>query len=106
MSFQTIRTGSGILGFSPCWCPSPFLWPSIFQCFSIHSFSPAIEFHSCFFFTTDVSEPIGQPFTYSLNRLVFRLETGSGIQYCGPRGGAWGVHEIEVTFQISALAGV
>jgi len=25
------------------------------RCFSIYSSSPAIEFHSCFFFTTDVS---------------------------------------------------
>src|SRR6218665_529416 len=25
VSFQTIRTGSGILGFRPCWCPSAFL---------------------------------------------------------------------------------
>src|SRR6218665_2468300 len=33
------------------------LSPSISQCFSIHS-SPAIGFHSCFFFTTDVSAPI------------------------------------------------
>ena len=24
VSFQTIGTGSGILGFRPCWCPSPF----------------------------------------------------------------------------------
>src|SRR6218665_3830740 len=50
--------GSGILGYSPCWCPLPFPSPSISQCFSIHSSSPAIGFHSCFFFTTDVSAPI------------------------------------------------
>jgi len=31
VSFQTIRTGSGVLGYRPCWCPSPF--PSIFRCF-------------------------------------------------------------------------
>src|SRR6218665_3934060 len=31
--------------------------PSISLCFSIHSSSPAIEFHSCFFFTTDGSAP-------------------------------------------------
>src|SRR6218665_674726 len=49
------RTGSGILDFRPCWCPSPFHSPSISRCFSIHSSSLAIEFHSCFFFTTDVS---------------------------------------------------
>jgi len=33
------------------------LSPSISQCFSIHA-SPAIGFHTCFFFTTDVSAPI------------------------------------------------
>src|SRR6218665_802302 len=51
--------GSGILGYRPCWCPLPFPSPSISRCFSIHS-SPAIAigFHSCFFFTTDVSAPI------------------------------------------------
>ena len=75
-----------ILGPTACWCPlSPhFLtgwvsrllglaqvsWattrvvsiafspsPSISRCISIHS-SPAIGFHLCFFFTTDVSAPI------------------------------------------------
>src|SRR6218665_722586 len=49
MSFQAIGTGSGILGYRPCWCPSPFpLSPSISRCFSIHSSSPAIRFHTCF----------------------------------------------------------
>src|SRR6218665_59437 len=48
---------SGMLGYRQCWCLSPFSSPSISQCFSIHS-SPAIGFHSCFFFTTDVSAPI------------------------------------------------
>src|SRR6218665_470091 len=46
------------------WCPrlSPVLVSigfslrlSISLCFSIHSTSPAIEFHSCFFFTPNVS---------------------------------------------------
>src|SRR6218665_3745762 len=45
--------GSGIL----CWCPSPFPLPSISGCY-VHSSSPAIEFHSYFFFTADVSAPI------------------------------------------------
>src|SRR6218665_594954 len=57
-SFKAIGTGSGILGYHPCWCPSPLpLSLSISRCFSIHS-SPAIGFHACFFFTTDVSVPI------------------------------------------------
>jgi len=63
----------------------------ISRCLSTHSSSPVIEFHLCFFFTTDVSAPIGRPFTYSLIRRVSRLGTGSGTQCCGPRGGA-GVH--------------
>ncbi len=58
VSFWATGTGSGTLGFRPCWCPSPFPSPSISRCFPIHSSSPAIEFHSCFFFTTDVSAPI------------------------------------------------
>src|SRR6218665_909346 len=62
--YPDFRTGSGILGFCPRWCPSPFPSPSISRCFSIHFSSPAIEFHSCFFFTTDVFAPIGRPFTY------------------------------------------
>src|SRR6218665_2028240 len=59
------------------WCPelSPLLVSfafslhlSMYRCFSSRSSSPAIEFHSCFFFMTDVSAPIGRPFTYSLFR--------------------------------------
>ena len=84
-TLQTIGTGSGILGFRPCWCPSPFPTPSIFRCFSIHSSSPAIEFHSSFFFTIYVSAPSGRPFTY-LFRWVSRLGTGSSNRFCGPRG--------------------
>src|SRR6218665_1966026 len=53
--FQAIGTASGILEYRPCWCPSPFPSPSVSRCFSIRSPSPAIEFHSCFFFTIDVS---------------------------------------------------
>src|SRR6218665_302416 len=65
--------GSGILGFHPCWCPSAFPSPSISRCFSIHSFSPVIEFHSCFLFTTNVSAPINRPFTYSLSLVRFQV---------------------------------
>src|SRR6218665_1412319 len=43
-----------IICYRPFWCPSP----STSWCFSIHSSSPAIGFHSCFFFKTDVSAPI------------------------------------------------
>src|SRR6218665_1485898 len=47
--------GSGVAN---VWCPLPFPSPSISRCFSIHSSSPATEFHSCFFFTIDVSAHI------------------------------------------------
>src|SRR6218665_498711 len=50
--------GSCILGWCPCWCPSPFPSLSMSRCFSIHSSSPAIGFNSCFFFTAGVSAPI------------------------------------------------
>jgi len=36
---------------------------------------------------TDVSAPIGRPFTYSLFRWVPRLGTGSGTRCCDPCGG-------------------
>jgi len=83
---------SGILGFRPCLCPSPFPSPSISRVF-FHSVLIAIELswtaiHSCFFFTTDASAPIGRPFPYSLFGWVSRLGTGSGTQCCSPRGGA------------------
>jgi len=40
VSFQAIGTGSGILGYRPCWCPSPFpfrlpylgIFHSLFTC--------------------------------------------------------------------------
>ena len=28
------------------------------------------------------------------------LMNGSGARCCGPRGGAWGAHEVEISFQI------
>ena len=57
MNFQAIGTVLqyiGILVFRTCWCPSPFSAPSITPCFSIYFSSPAVEFNSFFFFTTDV----------------------------------------------------
>src|SRR6218665_3514740 len=56
MSFPAIGIGSGVLGFRPYWCPSPFPSPSIFGVF--HSLLTAIGFQWCFFFTADVSPPI------------------------------------------------
>src|SRR6218665_2942684 len=48
-------TGSGILGFRPCWCPSPFPSPTI-SVFSIHSSS-----HAVYFFMVAVSTPNHKP---------------------------------------------
>src|SRR6218665_4180208 len=45
-------------GLPPVLVSIAFPFPSISRCFSIHSSSLAIGFHSCFFFTTDVSAPI------------------------------------------------
>ena len=66
--FLGYRAGSGILGYRTCWCPSPLPSPSISRCFFIHSSSPAIGFHTCFFFTATYLHPFGRPFTYSLFR--------------------------------------
>src|SRR6218665_144581 len=52
VSFQAIGIGSGVLGFRPYWCPSPFPSPFILGVF--HSLLSAIGFQSCFFFTADV----------------------------------------------------
>src|SRR6218665_830545 len=82
--------GSGILGYCPCWCPSPFPSPSISWYFSIHSSSPAVGFHSCFFFMADVSAPIRY---FSIH---------SSTRCCDPAG----VCMVQKSRQISALAGV
>src|SRR6218665_323317 len=59
--FPAIGIGSGVLGFRPCGCLSPFPSPSILGVF--HSLLSAIGFQSHFFFTADVSiHPFGRPF--------------------------------------------
>src|SRR6218665_3609920 len=47
-TFPAIGIGSGILGFRPYWCPSPFPSLSILGVF--HSLLSAIGFQSCFFY--------------------------------------------------------
>src|SRR6218665_1080483 len=104
--FPGYWTGSGILGYCPCWCPSPFLSPSIAWCFSIHSSSPAIGLHSCFFFTTDVSAPIRS----TLQLLTFSVSLQAWDWLCCPL--LWsqrrnsGAHGTEISIQISALSGL
>src|SRR6218665_2624025 len=66
--FTAIGIGSGVLGFRPYWCPSPFPLLSILGVF--HSFLSAIGFQSCFFFTAEVSTPI---------RSTLHLLTGLGL---------------------------
>src|SRR6218665_3414546 len=56
VSFQVIGTGSDILGYHPCWCPSSFPLRLPYVC--VFSISPAIGFNSCFFFTTNISAHI------------------------------------------------
>src|SRR6218665_3754763 len=86
---------SPILGYRPCWCPSPFPLLSINRCFSLHS---------CIGFVSSLRplylHPFGQPFAYLLFKRVSRLGTGSGTRCCGPRG----AHGAEISIQISALA--
>src|SRR6218665_3266710 len=67
MSFPAIWIGSGVLGFRPYWCASPFPSPSILGVF--HSLVSAIGFQSCFFFTADVSLPIRS----TLHLLTFQV---------------------------------
>src|SRR6218665_483221 len=45
--------------------------PSISRCFSIHSSSSIIGFHSCFFFTTDVGY-LSAPVRSTLQLLAFK----------------------------------
>src|SRR6218665_1951837 len=57
--------GSGILGYRPCWCPSPFSLPSISWCFSIHL---PLDFIRVSSLRPTYLHPFGRPFTYSLFR--------------------------------------
>src|SRR6218665_1585703 len=106
VSLQAIGTGLGILGFRPCWCLSPFPLPSIPRCFPITSSHPAIEFQSCFFFTADVSAPIRS--TLQLLTLSVSLQAWDWLwsQMLLSQMQSRGAHEAEISFQISALAGV
>src|SRR6218665_3840087 len=53
--------GSGILGFRPCWCPSPFPSPSMSRCFLFTLLPLPLDFIRLFFFTVAVSSPHHQP---------------------------------------------
>src|SRR6218665_3710628 len=97
-----IGIGSGVLGFRPYWCPSPFFSPSILGVF--HSILSAIGFQSCFFFTADVSPPIRS----TLRLLTFQVSYQAWDWLWYPM--LWtqrrnsGAHGAENLIQISALA--
>src|SRR6218665_2977771 len=85
------------------------LFPFFLPCLCSFRSSPAVGLHSCFFFKTDVHLYMYLlPFELPLHLLMAssRLGTASGTRCCVLRGGAWGAHEAEISFQISALAGV
>src|SRR6218665_1637473 len=106
VSFQAIGIGSGILGYRQSWCPSFFSFAFHILVFSIHSSSPATGFHSCFFFTNNVSVPIQS--TYNLLTFLGEfpgLGLGLAPDVVVPEA-EQGEHEAEISFQISALAGV
>jgi len=78
--------------------------PFAFRCYSIHSFSPAIGFHSCLFITTDVSAPIRS----TLHLLMLNFQAWDWLWYpmlWSQRRNS-GAHGAEISIQISALAGV
>src|SRR6218665_242186 len=102
--FPAIGIGSGVLGFRPYRCPSPFPSLSILGVFQ--SLFSAIGFQSCFFFTADVSPPIRS----TLHLLTFWVSFQAWDRLWYPI--LWsqrrnsGAHGAENSIQISALAGV
>src|SRR6218665_2163681 len=68
-SSLAIGIGSGVLGFRPYWCPSPFSSPSILGVF--HSLLSAIGFLSFFFFFSYLSQPISSPLLFAFHTWCF-----------------------------------
>ena len=136
VSCQVIGNGSGFLGYRPCWCPSPFppvafhISVFIHWLFTCHWISFVFLLYDwC------ISAAIVRSFTYSLLRWVSRFWSGSGTRCCGPtlyllmvsfQASDWlwysmmwsqrpclmrtrpeaNAQEAEISFRISALAGV
>src|SRR6218665_3448674 len=103
VSFQATTAGSGIWGFRPCWYPSPFPSPSISWCFSIYSSSPAIGFHSCFFFAAGISAPIRSTLLGEFPGLVLAMVADVVVPEVEQRCAT--AHVTKISIQISALAG-
>src|SRR6218665_2274005 len=60
--FLGYRDGSGILGFRPCWCPSPFPSPSISRCLIFTRLHLPLDFiHVRLFFAVAEFAPHHQP---------------------------------------------
>src|SRR6218665_43569 len=57
--------GSGILGYRPCWCPSPFSSLSISRCLSITLLHLPLDFIHISSLRPTYLHPFGRPFTLS-----------------------------------------
>ena len=82
-----IGTGSGILGYRPCWCPSPF--PLRLPYLGVSPFTLLhlpLDFIRVSALWQTYLHPFDRPFTCWW--WVFRLGTGSYTRCCGLRGGA------------------
>src|SRR6218665_291891 len=107
VSFPAIGIGSGVLGFRPYWCPSPFPSPSILDVF--HLLFLPLDFNRVSSLRPTYRHPFGRPFTYSLLgefpglglALVPDVVVPKAEQRC-----TWSRHGAENSIQISALVGV
>src|SRR6218665_3403212 len=85
------RTGSGILGFRPCWCTSPFPSPStflgVFPFTLLHLPLNLIRVYSLRLMYLHPS--VGPSLTHFLGEFPgLGVWIDSGSRCCGPRGGA------------------
>src|SRR6218665_2311839 len=105
--FPAIGIGSGVLGFRPYWCSSPFpSLPSLrfpYLVISIHSYLP-LDFNRVSSLRPTYRHPFGRPFTYFLGEFP-----GLGLALVPnvvvPEADS-GAHGAENSIQISAMAGV
>ena len=95
MSFQAIGSGSGILGYRPCWCPSPFPirrpygpYLDVFQ-FTLHLPLDFIHVSSLQPIYLQRTHLVNPSVIYSLFISEFPgMGLGSSTLCCGPRDGA------------------
>ena len=94
-------TGSGILSYRPCWCPSPFpFYISVFfhSLFTCHWISFVFLLYDRRICTHSIGPSVADG-EFPLSR----FGTGSGTRCWGPRGGACGAHKEEISFKISGV---